>query len=233
MDNQMETNKDVPIEHQNVPVEHRGLHDFLYSSDSEHAATVTPTSDLQSDDTLVLPLEVWCDRSRNLKLAGVYAVLDAEQHTQYVGYSRNVLLALNSHVAQNGQQTCAFVRVQTFKFPKREEMEQLRDAWIEELGSVPPGNGNASQSWASTVGEAARVTMSVTERHAYEEKKLKMRKALADIKLSNELETMNVDDAQRRQKIEASVNNDDWSSVIDSQTKETTSLLSQAPSRME
>jgi len=219
--NQMETNKNAPIEHQNVPIEHRGLHDFLYSSDNEHVATVTPTLDLESNGAAVLPLEAWCEHSQNAKLAGVYAVLDAEQRTQYVGYSRNVLLALNSHVAQNGQQICAFVRVRTFKFPKREEMEQLRDAWIKELGSVPPGNADQSEKWASTVGEAARMAMSASERNAYEEKKLKLRKAIADTKLSNELETMDADHAQRRQRIEAAMKNDDWSSVIDSQTQET------------
>ncbi len=214
----METNKDVPLEHQNVPTEHRGLHDFLYSSDNEHAATATPTFE-SDDDILLMPVGMWCGKSQNAKIAGVYAVLDVEQRPQYVGYSRNVLLALNSHVAQNGSQTCAFVRVQTFKFPKREEMEQLRDVWIEELGSIPPGNGDASQMWAGTVGEAARVAMSKAERSAYEEKKLKMRKALADTKLIDELEN----DAQQRQKIEAAVNNDDWSAVIDSQTQETKS----------
>ncbi len=217
----MESNKNTPIEHQDVPIEHRGMHDFLYSSDNEHAAAVTPTLDIESNDTGVLPLEAWCEQFQNAKLAGVYAVLDAEQRTQYVGYSRNVLLTLNSHVAQNGQQTCAFVRVRTFKFPKREEMEQLRDAWIKELGSLPPGNSDKSEKWASTVGEAARMAMSALERNAYEEKKLKMRKAMADTKLSNELETMDADDAQRRQKIAAAVKNDDWSSVIDSQTQET------------
>ncbi|HEY9873102.1 MAG TPA: GIY-YIG nuclease family protein [Candidatus Obscuribacterales bacterium] len=218
----MDTNKNLPTEHQNVPIEHRGLHDFLYSSDNEHAATVTSTPALASDGTEVVPVETWCDRTQNVKVAGVYAVLDASRRTQYVGYSRNVLLALNSHVAQNGQQTCAFVRVQTFKFPKREAMEQLRDLWIEQLDSVPPGNSDASERWASTVGEAAQVAMSATERHAYEEKKLKMRQALADLKLSDELDT---DNSQQRQKIEAAVNNDDWSSVIDSQTQETLRTL--------
>jgi hypothetical protein len=66
--------------------------------------------------------------------------------------------------------------------------------------------------------------MSSDERNAYEEKKLKMRKALADTNLSHELETINTtDDAHRHQKIEAAVKNDDWSSVIESQTQETES----------
>lgn len=221
----METNENVQIEHQNVPVEHRGLHDFLYSSSDEHAATVTATPDFESNGAQVMPLEDWCKHSQNVKVAGVYAVLDAERRIQYVGYSRNVLLSLKGHVAQNGQEKCGFVRVQTFKFPKREEMEKLRDVWLKELGSVPPGNGDASQMWASTVGEAARAAMSAAERNAYEEKKLKLRKAIADTTLGLESEATDESDTSRRRRLDAAVKNDDWSSVIDSQTQETRSLL--------
>jgi hypothetical protein len=217
----VETNENVPVEHQNVPVEHRGMHDFLYSSGDEHATTVTATPELNGAQ--VMPLEVWCKSFQNVKVAAVYAVLDAERCTQYVGYSRNVLLSLKGHVAQNGQETCAFVRVQTFKFPKREEMEKLQDAWISELSSVPPGNGDASESWASTVGEVALAAMSAAERNAYEEKKLKLRKAIADTTLSLELEAINESDNSRLIKLDAAVKNDDWSSVIDSQTEETRS----------
>lgn len=217
----METNENVPVEHKNVPVEHRGLHDFLYNSGDEHTVTVTATQNIDSD--LVMPLDAWCQYSQNAKVAGVYAVLDAERRTQYVGYSRNVLLSLKGHVAQNGQETCAFVRVQTFKFPKREEMEKLRDAWLSELSTVPNGNGAARQMWAGTVGEASRAAMSAAERNAYEEKKLKLRKAIADSTLSSELETMDESDASRRQKLDAAVQNDDWSSVINSQTQQTKS----------
>jgi hypothetical protein len=218
----METNKDVAIEHQNVPVEHRGLHDFLYSSPDEHDTTdVTTTQELESNSNQVLSLESWCALSQNAKVAGVYAVLNDKQQTQYIGYSRNVLLSLNSHVAQNGQEACAFVRVQTFKFPKRQEMEELREAWLSQLGYIPPGNGEESANWASTVGEATKATMSASERNAYEEKKLKLRKAMADTALVKELEAKDRSTNETRRQIEAAVENDDWSTVIDGQTQET------------
>jgi hypothetical protein len=56
--------------------------------------------------------------------------------------------------------------------------------------------------------------MSATERNAYEEKKLKLRKAIADATLSRESEVMDANDAQRRQKLDAAVKNDDWSSMF-------------------
>ncbi|MEH1965681.1 GIY-YIG nuclease family protein [Nostoc sp.] len=220
----METQHNPPIEHQNVPINHRGLHDFLYSSDDEHVATeVSITPELANNGTEIIDLEAWSAAAQNAKIAGVYAVLDAERRTQHIGYSRNVLLSLNGHIRQNGQQKCAFVRVQAFKFPKREEMEDLRDAWIAELESTPPGNATDRGMWASTVGEAAKAVMSQAERQAYEEKKLKLRKAMADTTLSKESETTDVSEAERQRQLEAAVKNDDWSVIIDAQTQETKS----------
>ncbi|MEH2175361.1 GIY-YIG nuclease family protein [Nostoc sp.] len=218
----METQHNPPIEHQNVPINHRGLHDFLYSSDNEHAAIeVSITPELANNGTEIIEFEAWSVAAQNAKIAGVYAVLDAERHTQYIGYSRNVLLSLNSHLRQNGEQKCAFVRVQAFKFPKRQEMEDLRDAWIAELESTPPGNATESEMWASTVGEATKAVMSEAQLQAYEEKKLKLRKAMADTTLSKELETTDASEAERQRQLEAAVNNDDWSVIIDAQTQET------------
>ncbi|MBD2567491.1 GIY-YIG nuclease family protein [Anabaena lutea] len=210
----METENNLSIEHQNVPVAHQGLHNFLYSSEDEHIAPeVSITPQMANNGTEIIPLEAWREVATNGKIAGVYAVLDVERSTQYIGYSRNVLLSLNGHVTQNGEQKCAFVRVQPFNFPKRQEMENLRDAWIAELGSIPPGNAGEGGMWASTVGEVAKAVMSDTERQAYEEKKLKLRKAMADTTLLKEAERVDIG--------ETAVQNDDWSAVINAQTKET------------
>ncbi|MGQ4646219.1 GIY-YIG nuclease family protein [Lyngbya aestuarii] len=216
----METSKDVPIEHQNVPEAHLGLHGFLYNSEDEHtAAEVNAVPESESNSNQVLPLEMWCAQPEHARVAGVYAVLDSQQHIQYVGYSRNVLKSLESHVTQNGSETCAGVRVQLFKYPKRTEMEALRDEWLQELDTVPPGNSDESQKWASTINQAARAVMTDAERNAYEEKKLKLRKAMADTTLATESEAKDASEVERRQKLDAAVNNDDWSAIIDSESK--------------
>ncbi|MEB3335910.1 MAG: GIY-YIG nuclease family protein [Leptolyngbyaceae bacterium] len=213
----------LPVEHQNVPIAHEGLHNFLYSSEDEHGSTsVVATPNLENLGTEILPLEVWRDRLANTKTVGVYAVLDCDRRTQYIGYSRNVLLSLNGHATQVGESVCAFARIQTVKFPKRETMEQLRDQWLAELDTVPPGNAESSELWAGTIGEAAKAVMSEAERHAYEEKKLKLRKAMADTALTKELEVGSEGD--RRQNLEAAVKNDDWSALINAQTQETTPI---------
>jgi hypothetical protein len=205
------TDASAAIEHQNVPQEHRGLHDFLYSSTDEHGVEVsaTPAAITDSANTAI---DEWCNA--NAKVAGVYAVLNSSQQTQYIGYSRNVTLALRSHLTAHGNEVCSLVRVQAFKFPKREEMEQLRDQWVSALPSPPPGNLDGSTDWASTVRAAAAQVMSEADRAVYEEKKLKLRKAMADGSLHKENPAIPADSS-------AKIPDDDWSAVIGEQTKET------------
>jgi hypothetical protein len=211
--------KNLPIEHQNVPTAHQGLHEFLYSAADEHGtAAIAVTLDL--DGERVLPLAEWQALAENAKVAGVYAVLDAAQQTQYIGYSRNVFTSLKGHLAEHGSDVCAYVQVQPFKFPKREEMEKLRDRWIAALAEVPAGN-NGSGVWATTVGEIAKAAMSPAEQAAYEEKKLKLRRAMADNALSRELDAAAISDEQKREQFAAAMNDDNWSAAIQSQTSET------------
>ncbi|WP_026101062.1 GIY-YIG nuclease family protein [Synechococcus sp. PCC 7336] len=199
------------IEHQQVPAAHRGLHDFLYDGEDVHAATADSAAELELQGSIV-GLQDWCDRASHAKVAGVYAVLDGDRQVQYVNLSRNVRLSLQSHLEQHGPDTCAYVRVQSFKFPKRAEMERVREAWIAANGSVPSGNAG-TETWAATVGEAARAAMSVAERQVHEDKKLKLRKAMADRQLMDEAD-VSEEGAERMRKLEEAVENDDWSAII-------------------
>ncbi len=221
----METEPINPaIEHQNVPVAHRGLHDFLYSSEDEHAAVTSaaPTIavTIESVAAQVMPLEDWCTLAGEAKVAGVYAVLDGDRQLQYVNISRHVGLSLKGHQTQLGAELCAFVRVQPFTFPKREAMAALQAAWLAENGTVPIGNRDAASLWAETTGAAALAAMSPAERAAYEEKKLKLRKAMADGTLNRE-QPIAATAAERRQDLENAVSDDDWSGIIREQTQKT------------
>jgi hypothetical protein len=211
---------DLPLEHQNVPTNHQGLHDFLYSAADEHAVT-TAQAQLAVDSDVILPLSEWQALAENARVAGVYAVLDSANWTQYVGYSRNVLTSLKGHLAEHGSNVCAGVRVKVFKFPKREEMESVRDNWIAELDEVPPGNTGEGGVWATTVGEIAKAAMSDAEKAAYEEKKLKLRRAMADGALSRELDAAALSNEQKRDNFVAAMTDDNWSAVIQEQTAET------------
>ena len=216
----MENTPDLSIEHQNVPANHQGLHDFLYSAADEHAVA-TSQPQLNLDSNSVLTLTDWQSLAENARVAGVYAVLNSTNQTQYVGYSRNVLTSLKGHLAEHGGEVCALVRVQPFKFPKREEMENLRDSWIAELDTIPPGNTGAGGVWATTVGEIASSAMSEQEKAVYEEKKLKLRRAMADSDLSRELDAAALSDEKKRDNFIAAITDDNWSAVIQAQTAET------------
>ena len=212
----MKPENNTPIEHQNVPIAHQGLHSFLYSSDDEHNVNNNSIT-LNSDGTAIVAVSQWQNQAENTKVAGVYAVLDTERVYRYIGYSRNVLRSLKGHISQNGAEACAFIRVKTFKFPKRQAMETVKDEWLTELDYNPTGNSD-SRTWASTIGEVAKATMTEAEKNAYEEKKLKLRKAMADATLTDELaaqDTQSAAEIERRQKLEAAVKNDDWSSIIE------------------
>ena len=213
----VESNNNTPIEHQNVPAAHQGLHGFLYSSDDEHSVDTSSTV-LDADGTAIVVVPEWENQTENIKVAGVYAVLNSDRIYQYVGYSRDVLRSLKGHITQHGDEVCAFIRVKSFKFPKRQAMETLKQEWLNELDYTPSGNTGEGM-WAGTIGEAAKMTMTDAERNTYEEKKLKLRKAMADATLTDELtapETQSEADLKRRQQLEAAVKNDDWSSVIES-----------------
>ena len=207
------------IEHQNVPVEHRSLHDFLYSAADEHAADSADTQPIASTGSTPLAIADWCDQTQTAKITGVYAVLDRAGQTQFIGISRNISLSLRSHLAEKGEAICAQVTVQPFGFPSREAMAALRDEWIAALPSPPPGNVDGT--WASTAGQAATQAMSTAEREAYEAKKLKLRRAMADSALSKEQDV--AQSADPKADLTAAMTDDNWSALIREQTQQTQS----------
>ena len=215
----MESDQNIPLEHQNVPVAHQGLHSFLYGSENEHEVDTSAVV-VDSDGTDISEISQWSKQSANNKVAGVYAVLDRDRVYQYISYSRDVLRSVGGHIAQNGTEACVYIRVKTYKFPKRNSMEALKNEWLKALDYTPVGNCEGANTWARTIGETAQASMTESQRNAYEEKKLKLRKAMADPTLIDELTDKNAQSAtevERRQKLETAVKNDDWSSVIESQ----------------
>jgi hypothetical protein len=61
--------------------------------------------------------------------------------------------------------------------------------------------------------------MSTAEREAYEEKKLKLRRAMADGTLPLKMETEG--GQEQRQALASAMNDDNWSAVIREQTQDT------------
>ena len=215
----MTSKKPDAIEHQNVPVEHRSLHDFLYSAADEHAAEAAAAPPTAATGSTPLPIADWCEQTQDTKVTGVYAVRDRQGETQFVGISRNVSLSLRSHLVEKGEAVCAQVIVQPFGFPSREAMAALRDEWIAALPSPPPGNVDGT--WEGNQAKAATQAMSAAEREAYEAKKLKLRRAMADGSLSKEQDLAQKAAADPKADLTAALTDDNWSDLIRDQTQQT------------
>lgn len=240
------------IEDRDVPEAHRGLHDTLYGAGAEREHAGFENSRAVSDVLKnITPNEI-CSVFEILsalqsagdiapKIAAVYGVYDQTGELLYVGITRNIALSLRAHVDAFGDEKVNSVRIQTFAFPRKSEMEQLKSDWIMRSGKVPEGNivdehGRSNSAWSETVQSIRRLTeraMTIAERSAFEEKKFKLRKAMADSTLADEVEAAELareagqsssSDDLRRQYLQYAVEGDDWSGEISAQTAESLAL---------
>ncbi|BBN10299.1 hypothetical protein MPTK1_5g02430 [Marchantia polymorpha subsp. ruderalis] len=73
--------------------------------------------------------------------ASVYAIFDDAKTLQYVGVTRQVYQSMRLHFARFPSK-CFYVKVQHLSRPSRALLEGIRDQWIADNGSPPPGNDN-------------------------------------------------------------------------------------------
>ncbi|KAH7437983.1 hypothetical protein KP509_05G099600 [Ceratopteris richardii] len=213
------------VSDKNVPEGHKGLHGFLYG-DGDADVHSTGTVSVSDDGTSMETVDDYLIARDGIKFAGVFSVYDSANTLQYIGFSRNVVVSLRSCLHKVGKQKCASVRVKAFSDPSmitRNRLEEERQKWLSLCATVPPGNSVEKDLWEGVPGKAM---MSETERNEYEEKKLKMRKAMGE-NLHDEVEGEEDDARTRRLKLLQAVKGDDWSSVIDGQTKAAVSDKSQ------
>lgn len=210
---------------ESVPEGHAGLHGFLYGekgSEVHGSQTQQIAAKPGEDDgSSIIPFQDYVNNRGKFKYAGVYAIYNNEDQIQYVGYSRNVIMSLKSHRGGVGPSRCCSVRVKIFTDPSllsKGRLEQEKNMWLDEYG-VPPGNSTDQDLWDS--GRVLSVkAMSEEERQDYEEKKLKLRKAMGE-NLYDEVEGEDEESSIRRLNLLRATEGDDWSGVIDRQTKET------------
>ncbi|MGC9505109.1 GIY-YIG nuclease family protein [Baaleninema sp.] len=88
---------------------------------------------------------------------GAYAVFDDSETLQYIGYSRDIALSLRQHLVRRPHQ-CYSYKVQTIDRPSRAVLETMRQAWIEENGTTPPGNGEDESLWVNPIDVRPRLT---------------------------------------------------------------------------
>ncbi|KAG0616195.1 hypothetical protein M758_5G097900 [Ceratodon purpureus] len=207
-----------------VPEGHKGLHGFLYGEGGAEvhgsAGTEFRGREGEDDGNAVIGMEDYVSAREGFKFAGVFAVYDALESVQYVSYSRNVVSTLKSLRSRLGSEKCSAVRVKMYTeaaLITRAKLEEEKQRWLEAVGPAP-GNSSERGLWEGSGSNAA--PMSEQEKIEYEEKKLKMRKAMGE-NLFDDVAGEDDDARTRRLKLLQAVEGDDWSSVIDGQTKQT------------
>ena len=98
------------------------------------------------------------------KKIGVYAVFDRDKKMQVVAYSRDIYLGLKQHLIRKPE-FCYWIKYQTIERPSRTVLEDIRGAWIEENGEIPPGNGSEQTAWNDPID--AKVAMTEEEKETY------------------------------------------------------------------
>jgi hypothetical protein len=95
---------------------------------------------------------------------GIYAIFDRDKTLHLVNYSRDIYLSLKQHLVRQPK-SCYWLKVQTIDKPNRTQLEKIRDAWIEENGAIPPGNGADEAVWNQPID--AKQTMTDEEQLSY------------------------------------------------------------------
>ena len=100
------------------------------------------------------------------KKIGVYAIFDGDRQLQFVGYSRDIYLSLKQHLIRKPQ-ACYWLKIQTIDRPSRSILEEIKQAWITENGTIPPGNGEEESIWTQPID--AKPTMTESEKAQYQQ----------------------------------------------------------------
>lgn len=203
-----------------VPEGHKGLHGFLYGDggaekhDSDSTYAVRQGED---DGSVILPVSDYLDGREGEQPVGVFSVYDSRKNVQYVGYSRNIVVSVRGARERVGEEKCAYTRTMVFAnkaMQTKATLERQVQNWLEECGTIPPGNGVEQEIWQGSKA------MTPAEQAIYEEKALKMKKAMG-VNLHDPIPGETPDAAQRRLNLIKAVKGDNWSAVIDEQTKAT------------
>jgi hypothetical protein len=100
---------------------------------------------------------------------GAYAIFSADKTLQYVGYSRDIFLSLKQHLIRQPRH-CYWFKSQFIEKPNRTLLEAIRNDWMTENGSEPPGNGPDQSRWEQAID--VKAAMTPEERSQYQDPQL-------------------------------------------------------------
>lgn len=126
----------------------------------------TETSTLTNLDYILYLDENGCLPENLLGKIGAYAIFNQDKILQYVGYSRDIYLSLKQHLVRQPDR-CYWLKVQEIARPSRTVLEEIKQAWIEENGSIPPGNDSEKARWNQPID--AKKSMTEAEKEQYQQ----------------------------------------------------------------
>lgn len=126
---------------------------------------------------------------------GIYAIFDADRALQYVGYSRNTAASLAQHLVRRGDR-CHWLKFYAIARPSRSILETIRDQWIAEQGTQPPGNGPDADTWEKPINAA--IAFNDAERAAIAKAETEAARAKAIKQATRRIEAMILDPLTQR-----------------------------------
>ena len=96
---------------------------------------------------------------------GVYAIFDNNKMLQFIGYSRDIYLSLRQHLVRQPQH-CYWFKVFLIERPNRTILEEIRQQWLRENGSIPEGNKSDLSRWTQAID--IKAMMSDSEQEEYQ-----------------------------------------------------------------
>lgn len=103
---------------------------------------------------------------------GAYAIFDDTHQLVHTGYSRNVLLSLKQNLIRNPK-ACHVTKVATIERPSKRLLEDIINAWHEELGGSPYHADNLESTWTESIQLLPHMT--AEDRQTYDDPQLEHR----------------------------------------------------------
>lgn len=102
-------------------------------------------------------------------VASVFAIFDRNKKIQYIGFSKDLKNSLRTLIGRRPE-VCYYYRTQNLTSFDQELMIAIRQQWIDEIGSTPPGNSSPSEraQWeqpalANSISERGRAAAAASK----------------------------------------------------------------------
>jgi hypothetical protein len=120
---------------------------------------------------------------------GVYAIFNQDKILQMVGYSRDIYLSLKQHLVRQPLE-CYWFKIEMIERPSRTILDNIKQKWIEENGSIPIGNSSQEDLWNKAIDVKPFMTQEEKETYQKEEEIAQI-KLLKKVARRIETEVMN------------------------------------------